>query len=209
MNDSKDDDQVKNEIKGASAPSGSSKKQALKKNNFGSILGDLVGYLAPQGLPPDVANIVILCIRHGFTENDPLWSMYLPLLLRQVTPESMAVQLEAFIGAVINKMPEPKASRAPRAPKEFDSDEVLKTFNTMRAEFKKLPGLITGRIKPDVIEAVSDAMDAAPNKTRVVIDDSKLMFAVKEALVNGYFVAAIGIGLALSALTYFVGSKFG
>lgn len=64
-------------------------------------------------------------------------------------------------------------------------------------------------MKPAVTEAVLDALEAAPGRVKVELDDAKLLTAAREAFESLYVLAAVGLGAFSTVAAFIIGSKFG
>jgi hypothetical protein len=60
-----------------------------------------------------------------------------------------------------------------------------------------------------VTEAVVDALEAAPGRVRVDLDDTKLLATAREAFMSLYVLAAVGLGAFSTVAAFILGAKFG
>ncbi len=196
------DQQVSNQISGVVAPLST---PALARRP-GTLIDELTARLAPAGLPSDVHNIVDVAVRSGMGESDPNWIWLLPVLLRQVPAAAMRIEFEALSGALV------KASSAPhKGPSHDDEnlDSIVSMMTAMRGELQKFPRRVGETLKPAVAEAVLDALEAAPGRVKVELDDAKLLTAAREAFESLYVLAAVGLGAFSTVAAFIIGSKFG
>ena len=196
------DRQVSNQISGVVAPLAT---PALARRP-GTLIDELTARLAPSGLPSDVHNIVDVAVRSGMGESDPNWIWLLPVLLRQVPAAAMRIEFEALSGALV------KASSAPhKGPSHDDEnlDSIVSMMTAMRGELQKFPRRVGETLKPAVAEAVLDALEAAPGRVKVELDDAKLLTAAREAFISLYVLAAVGLGAFSTVAAFIIGSKFG
>ena len=196
------DRQVSNQITGVVAPLAT---PALARRP-GTLIDELTARLAPAGLPSDVHNIVDVAVRSGMGESDPNWIWLLPVLLRQVPAAAMRIEFEALSGALV------KASSAPhKGPSHDDEnlDSIVSMMTAMRGELQKFPRRVGETLKPAVTEAVLDALEAAPGRVKVELDDAKLLTAAREAFISLYVLAAVGLGAFSTVAAFIIGSKFG
>lgn len=172
----------------------------------GTLIDELAARLAPSDLPSDVQNVIDVAVRAGMGENDPNWIWLLPVLLRQVPAAAMRIEFEALSGALVQG--------APRLVKGHDQDDdylesIVSMMTAMRGELQKFPRRISETLKPDVAEAVVDALESAPGRVKVELDDSKLMAAARETFATLYMLVAIGFGAFSTVAAFILGSKFG
>ena len=196
------DQQVSNQISGVVAPLST---PALARRP-GTLIDELTARLAPAGLPSDVHNIVDVAVRSGMGESDPNWIWLLPVLLRQVPAAAMRIEFEALSGALV------KASSAPHNGPSHDDenlDSSVSMMTAMRGELQKFPRRVGETLKPAVTEAVLDALEAAPGRVKVELDDAKLLTAAREAFMSLYVLAAVGLGAFSTVAAFIIGSKFG
>ena len=196
------DRQVSNQISGVVAPLAT---PALARRP-GTLIDELTARLAPAGLPSDVHNIVDVAVRSGMGESDPNWIWLLPVLLRQVPAAAMRIEFEALSGALV------KASSAQhKGPSHDDEnlDSIVSMMTAMRGELQKFPRRVGETLKPAVTEAVLDALEAAPGRVKVELDDAKLLTAAREAFESLYVLAAVGLGAFSTVAAFIIGSKFG
>jgi hypothetical protein len=196
------DRQVSNQISGVVSPLTT---PALARRP-GTLIDELTARLAPAGLPSDVHNIVDVAVRSGMGESDPNWIWLLPVLLRQVPAAAMRIEFEALSGALV------KASTAPHNGPSHDDenlDSIVSMMTTMRGELQKFPRRVGETLKPAVTEAVLDALEAAPGRVKVELDDAKLLTAAREAFMSLYVLAAVGLGAFSTVAPFIIGSKFG
>jgi hypothetical protein len=64
-------------------------------------------------------------------------------------------------------------------------------------------------LKPAVTEAVVDALEAAPGRVKVDLDDTKLLATAREAFMSLYVLAAVGLGAFSTVAAFILGAKFG
>lgn len=172
----------------------------------GTLIDELAARLAPSGLPTDVQHIVDVAVRAGMGESDPNWIWLLPVLLRQVPAAAMRIEFEALSGALVKG-----ASGLAKAPDHDDDnlESIVAMMTAMRGELQKFPRRISETLKPAVAEAVVDALESAPGRVKVELDDSKLLAATREAFMSLYVLAAIGLGAFSTVAAFIIGSKFG
>ncbi len=171
-----------------------------------ALIDELAARLAPTGLPSDVQHIVDVAVRAGMGESDPNWIWLLPVLLRQVPAAAMRIEFEALSGAFVKG--------APGLTKVASSDEdtlesIVTMINAMRGELQKFPRRVSETLKPAVAEAVVDALESAPGRVKVELDDAKLVAAAREAFMSLYVLAAVGLGAFSTVAAFIIGSKFG
>lgn len=191
-----------NQIVGASA----SLPAANTTRSPRTLIDELTARLAPAGLPVDVQNIVDVAVRAGMGERDPNWIWLLPILLRQVPAAAMRIEFEALAGVLVKGAP--GLGTVPSREDE-NLESILGTITTMRGELQKFPRRVGETLKPAVTEAVVDALETAPGRVKIEIDDKKLMVAAREAFANLYVLAAIGFGAFSTLAGFIIGSKFG
>ncbi len=172
----------------------------------GTLIDELTARLAPTGLPSDVQHIADVAARSGMGESDPNWIWLLPVLLRQVPAAAMRIEFEALSGALVKGAP----GQAHRAGHDEDNlDAMVSMMTAMRTELQKFPRRVGETLKPVVAEAVVDALESAPGRVKVELDDSRLLAAAREAIVTSYVLAAIGFGAFSTMAAFIIGSKFG
>ena len=197
-----EDRRVNNAISGviASAPT------AAPGRRVGTLVDELAARLAPAGLPSDVQLIVDVAVRAGMGESDPNWIWLQPVLLRQVPAAAMRVEFEALSGALVKRTPGPA-----KGPGHDDDhfESILAMMTAMRGELQKFPRRVSETLKPAVTEAVIDALEAAPGRVRVDLDDTKLLAAAREAFMSLYVLAAVGLGAFSTVAAFILGAKFG
>ena len=196
------DRQVSNQISGVVAPLAT---PALARRP-GTLIDELTARLAPSGLPSDVHNIVDVAVRSGMGESDPNWIWLLPVLLRQVPAAAMRIEFEALSGALVKA-----SSGQHKGPSHDDEnlDSIVSMMTAMRGELQKFPRRVGETLKPAVTEAVLDALEAAPGRVKVELDDAKLLTAAREAFMSLYVLAAVGLGAFSTVAGFIIGSKFG
>ena len=197
-----DDQRIGNHISGAVAP----RPTPAFARRPGTLIDELAARLAPSGLPSDVQNIIDVAVRAGMGESDPNWIWLLPVLLRQVPAAAMRIEFEALSGALVQGTP-----GLAKAPGQDDDDleSIVSMVTAMRGELQKFPRRISDTLKPAVAEAVVDALESAPGRVKVELDDSKMMAAARETFVTLYVMVAIGFGAFSTVAAFILGSKFG
>ena len=171
----------------------------------GTLIDELTARLAPSGPPSDVQHIIDVAVRAGMGESDPNWIWLLPVLLRQVPAAAMRIEFEALTGALVKGAPGPANGTS------HDDDHlesIVAMMTVMRGELQKLPRRLSETLKPAVAEAVVDAMEAAPGRVKVELDDAKLVAAAREAFMSLYVLVAIGLGAFSTVAAFIIGSKF-
>lgn len=199
---------IRNQISGTIAPAApaATSSTGARARRPGTLVDELVARLAPTGLPSDVQHVVDVAVRSGMGESDPNWIWLLPVLLRQVSAAAMRIEFEALSTALLKST----LGQVHRATDEDDSMEAIVTMMTaMRTEIQKFPRRIGETLKPTVAEAIVDALESAPSRVKVELDDSRLHAAAREALVTPYVLAAIGFGAFATMAAFIIGSKFG
>lgn len=172
----------------------------------GTLVEELTARFAPTGLPPDVQIIVDVSVRAGMGEGDPNWIWLLPLLLRQVPAAALRIEFEALSGSLIKSTPVPGKASV----RDDDNLEViLENIGTFRGELQKFPRRVAETLKPVVAEAVADALESAPGRVKVELDDAKLIAAARDAFMTLYVMVAIGFGAVSTLAAFIIGSKFG
>lgn len=167
-----------------------------------SFVQELTSRLVKGGLPSDIDNIVNVAVRSGVTEDDPNWVWILPILLRQIPPESLHIQMQALLEAL-------KQSKSKNNNDYSDEvEELIQSFNTLRTEINKLPRRIQESLKPAIEEAISDSVQPL-KKEKIEIDDKKVTDAMRDGFLNLYMATAIGFGAFFSIVSFFIGAKFG
>jgi len=153
-----------------------------------------------------VQHIVDVAVRAGMGESDPNWIWLLPVLLRQVPAAAMRIEFEALSGALV------KGARGQAKGPGHDDDSlesIVVMMTAMRGELQKFPRRVGETLKPAVAEAVVDALEAAPGRVKVDLDDAKLLAAAREAFMSLYVLAAIGLGAFSTVAAFIIGSEFG
>lgn len=203
MSGADDDDQrIGNHISGAVAP----RSNPALARRPDTLIDELAARLAPSGLPSDVQNIIDVAVRAGMGESDPNWIWLLPVLLRQVPAAAMRIEFEALSGALVQGAP----SLAKGPGQDDDNlDSIVSMVTAMRGELQKFPRRISETLKPAVAEAVVDALESAPGRVKVELDDSKLLTAARETFATLYVLVAIGFGAFSTVAAFILGSKFG
>jgi hypothetical protein len=172
----------------------------------GTLIDELAARLAPFGLPSDVQHIVDVAVRAGMGESDPNWIWLLPVLLRQVPAAAMRIEFEALSGALVKGAP----GQAKGPGHDDDSlESIVAMMTAMRGELQKFPRRVSENLKPAVAEAVVDALEAAPGRVKVDLDDARLLAAGREAFMSLYVLAAVGLGAFSTVAAFIIGSKFG
>jgi hypothetical protein len=197
-----EDRRIGNSISGVISPL----PAAALARRAGTLIDELVARLAPSGLPSDVQQIVDVAVRAGMGESDPNWIWLLPVLLRQVPAAAMRIEFEALSGALVKGAP----GQAKGPGHDDDSlESIVVMMTAMRGELQKFPRRVGETLKPAVAEAVVDALEAAPGRVKVDLDDAKLLAAAREAFMSLYVLAAIGLGAFSTVAAFIIGSKFG
>jgi hypothetical protein len=88
-------------------------------------------------------------------------------------------------------------------------DSMVSMMTAMRGELQKFPRRISETLKPSVTEAVMDALESAPGRVKVELDDSRLLDAARETFMNLYVLIAAGLGAFSTVAAFIIGSKFG
>jgi hypothetical protein len=118
----------------------------------------------------------------------------------------MRIEFEALSGALVKGAPE----QAKGPGHDDDSlESIVVMMTTMRGELQKFPRRVGETLKPAVAEAVVDALEAAPGRVKVDLDDAKLLAAAREAFMSLYVLAAVGLGTFSTVTAFIIGSKFG
>jgi hypothetical protein len=172
----------------------------------GTLIDELTARLAPSGLPSDVQHILDVAVRAGMGESDPNWIWLLPVLLRQVPAAAMRIEIEALSVALVQGAP---GLTKVASHNDESLDSIVSMMTAMRGELQKFPRRVGETLKPAVAEAVVDALEAAPGRVKVDLDDSKLMTAAREAFMSLYVLAALGLGAFSTVAAFIIGSKFG
>jgi hypothetical protein len=170
------------------------------------LLDELTARLAPTGLPTDVQQVVDVAVGAGMGESDPNWIWLLPVLLRLVPAAAMRIEFEALSGALA------KGASGQSQVHQHDDDNlesIVSMVTAMRGELQKFPRRVGETLKPAIAEAVVDALESAPGRVKVELDDSKLLAAARESFVNLYVLAAAGLGAFSTIAAFIIGSKFG
>jgi hypothetical protein len=193
---------IGNFISGAPAPLPAS----AVARRAGTLIDELTARLAPNGLPSDVQHIIDVAVRAGMGESDPNWIWLLPVLLRQVPAAAMRIEFEALSGALVKGAP----GLANGPGHDDDSlESIVAMMTAMRGELQKFPRRVSENLKPAVAEAVVDALEAAPSRVKVDLDDARLLAAAREAFMSLYVLAAVGLGAFSTVAAFIIGSKFG
>jgi phosphopantetheine adenylyltransferase len=203
-----DSQRIRNQISGTIAPAApaTNSSTVTRARRPGTLVDELVARLAPTGLPSDVQHVVNVAVRSGMGESDPNWIWLLPVLLRQVSTAAMRIEFEALSAALLKSAPRTVQGTG----HDEDNLEAMVTMMTAtRTELQKLHRRIGDTLKPAVTEAVVDALESAPNRMKVELDDSRLHAAAREAFVTPYVLAAIGFGAFATMAAFIIGSKFG
>ena len=196
-----EDRSIRNQISGTLAPE---PRSALARRP-GTLIDELTARLSPAGLPPDVQAIVDLAVRSGMGESDPNWIWLLPVLLRQVPAAAMRIEFEALSDALIKY-----SSGQPKGLGHEDDhlDAMVSMMTAMRGELQKFPRRISETLKPAVAEAVLDALETAPGRVKVDIDDARLLATAREAFTTLYVLAAAGFGAFSTVAAFIIGTRF-
>jgi len=197
-----EDKRIGNAISGIISPL----PAATLARRAGTLIDELAARLAPTGLPSDVQNIVDVAVRAGMGESDPNWIWLLPVLLRQVPAAAMRIEFEALSGALVKRAP--GQGREPSRDDE-NLESIVSMMTAMRGELQKFPRRVGETLKPAVTEAVVDALEAAPARVKVDLDDARLIATAREAFISLYVLAAVGLGAFSTVAAFIIGSKFG
>jgi len=197
-----EDKRIGNAISGIISPL----PAATLARRAGTLIDELAARLAPTGLPSDVQNIVDVAVRAGMGESDPNWIWLLPVLLRQVPAAAMRIEFEALSGALVKRAP--GQGREPSRDDE-NLESIVSMMTAMRGELQKFPRRVGETLKPAVTEAVVDALEAAPGRVKVDLDDARLIATAREAFISLYVLAAVGLGAFSTVAAFIIGSKFG
>ena len=197
-----EDKRIGNAISGIISPL----PAATLARRAGTLIDELAARLAPTGLPSDVQNIVDVAVRAGMGESDPNWIWLLPVLLRQVPAAAMRIEFEALSGALVKRAP--GQGREPSRDDE-NLESIVSMMTAMRGELQKFPRRVGETLKPAVTEAVVDALEAAPSRVKVDLDDARLIATAREAFISLYVLAAVGLGAFSTVAAFIIGSKFG
>lgn len=193
---------VSNQISGALAPL----PTTAPTRRPGTLVDELSARLAPSGLPSDVQHIVDVAVRAGMGESDPNWIWFLPVLLRQVPAAAMRIEFEALSGALA---PVSSAKHHASSHDEDHLESMVAMVTAMRGELQKFPRRLGETLKPSVAEAVVDALEAAPGRVKVELDDARLITSAREAFMSLYVLAAVGLGAFSTVAAFIIGAKFG
>ena len=194
------------QISGATTPLPPS-TVASRTRRPGTLIEELSARLTPTGLPSDVQSIVDVAVRAGMGESDPNWIWLLPVLLRQVPAAAMRIEFEALSGALTKGAP--ALSKASSHSDEDTMESMESMMTAMRGELQKFPRRISETLKPSVTEAVMDALESAPGRVKVELDDSKLLDAARDTFMNLYVLIAAGLGAFSTVAAFIIGSKYG
>jgi len=197
-----EDKRIGNAISGIISPL----PAATLARRAGTLIDELAARLAPTGLPSDVQNIVDVAVRAGMGESDPNWIWLLPVLLRQVPAAAMRIEFEALSGALVKGAP--GQATGPSHDDE-NLESIVSMMTAMRGELQKFPRRVGETLKPAVTEAVVDALEAAPGRVKVDLDDARLIATAREAFISLYVLAAAGLGAFSTVAAFIIGSKFG
>jgi hypothetical protein len=157
-------------------------------------------------MPSDVQHIVDVAVRAGMGESDPNWIWLLPVLLRQVPAAAMRIEFEALSGAWVQGAP---GLAIGPGHDDDNLESMVAMMTAMRGELQKFPRRVGESLKPAVAEAVVDALEAAPGRVKVDLDDAKLLATAREAFMSLYVLAAIGLGAFSTVAAFIIGAKFG
>jgi len=172
----------------------------------GTLIDELTARLAPAGLSPDVQNVIDVAVRAGMGESDPNWIWLLPVFLRQVPAAAMRIEFEALSGALVNGVP---GQTRGASHDDENLESIVSMMTAMRGEFQKFPRRVGETLKPAVAEAVLDALESAPGRVKVELDDTRLLATAREAFMTLYVLAAVGLGAFSTVAAFIVGAKFG
>ena len=197
-----EDKRIGNAISGIISPL----PAAALARRAGTLIDELAARLAPAGLPSDVQHIVDVAVRAGMGESDPNWIWLLPVLLRQVPAAAMRIEFEALSGALVKG---PASRGQGPSPDDEILESIVSMMTAMRGELQKFPRRVGETLKPAVTEAVVDALEAAPSRVKVDLDDARLITTAREAFMSLYVLAAIGLGAFSTVAAFIIGSKFG
>jgi len=197
-----EDKRIGNAISGIISPL----PAATLARRAGTLIDELAARLAPTGLPSDVQNIVDVAVRAGMGESDPNWIWLLPVLLRQVPAAAMRTEFEALSGALVKG---PASRGQGPSPDDEILESIVSMMTAMRGELQKFPRRVGETLKPAVTEAVVDALEAAPARVKVDLDDARLIATAREAFISLYVLAAVGLGAFSTVAAFIIGSKFG
>jgi hypothetical protein len=200
------DRKVSNQISGVIATASKPAPSPALVRRTGTLVDELTARLAPTGLPSDVQNIVDVAVRAGMGESDPNWIWLLPVLLRQVPASAMRIEFEALSGALVKGSPGQM-----KGPSHDDDnlESIVSMMTAMRGELQKFPRRVGETLKPAVTEAVVDALEAAPGRVKVDLDDARLIATAREAFISLYVLAAVGLGAFSTVAAFILGAKFG
>lgn len=212
--DDQDGRRVSNQISGVTAaallpahtPARSPAPSPALTRRTGTLIDELTARLAPSGLPSDVQNVVDVAVRAGMGEGDPNWIWLLPVLLRQVPAAAIRIEFEALSGAIVKGSP--GQTKGPSHDDE-NLESIVSMMTAMRGELQKFPRRVGETLKPAVAEAVVDALEAAPGRVKVDLDDARLIATAREAFISLYVLAAVGLGAFSTVAAFIIGSKFG
>lgn len=193
---------VSNQISGTLAPLSTT----APTRRPGTLVDELSARLAPSGLPSDVQHIIDVAVRAGMGESDPNWIWFLPILLRQVPAAAMRIEFEALSGALA---PVSSAKHHASSHDEDHLESMVAMVTAMRGELQKFPRRLGETLKPSVAEAVVDALEAAPGRVKVELDDARLITSAREAFMSLYVLAAVGLGAFSTVAAFIIGAKFG
>jgi hypothetical protein len=77
------------------------------------------------------------------------------------------------------------------------------------ANLQKFPRRVSETLETCSAEAVVDALEAAPGRVKVDLDDAKLLATAREAFMSLYVLAAVGLGAFSTVAAFILGAKFG
>ncbi len=201
---------IGNQISGVTAPvplpASSPTPSPVLVRRTGTLIDELTVRLAPTGLPSDVQNVVDVAVRAGMGESDPNWIWLLPVLLRQVPAAAMRIEFEALSGALFKG---PASWGQKPNPDDENLESIVSMMTTMRGELQKFPRRVGETLKPAVAEAVLDALETAPSRVKVELDDARLIATAREAFTSLYVLAAAGLGAFSTVAAFILGAKFG
>ena len=201
-----DERRVSNQITGVVAAVPRAAPSPAISRRPGTLIDELTARLAPAGLPSDVQNIADVAVRAGMGESDPNWIWLLPVLLRQVPAAAMRIEFEALSGALVKGSP--GQAKGPNHDDE-NLESIVSMMTAMRGELQKFPRRVGETLKPAVAEAVVDALEAAPGRVKVDLDDARLIATARDAFTSLYVLAAAGLGAFSTVAAFILGAKFG
>jgi hypothetical protein len=171
-----------------------------------SFLEELKSRHIPPGrnLSPEVEHIVNTCVRAGMGEEDPTWTWFLPLLMRQITSDGIRIEFQTLS----------KSLKKFNLEEEDPLEDIHYDLQQIRGELNKLPKKTLESLKLDIKQEINESIKAslssnlASNQNKEVkieIDDAKVIATMKDAFVTNYVLISIALGLAFSVLSFAVG----